>query len=146
MGLGRMVRGGSTSGIRTITASRCARSREARAALPFTITDPAATSRAAAVLERCSWSATKRSSRSVTGALTEKAISGTRGPERSAGRCRLGRGTARVLAPERQGERDGTTAHRDIRHVERSEEHTSELQSQSNLVCRRLLEKKKTSR
>src|SRR2546430_11846505 len=28
----------------------------------------------------------------------------------------------------------------------RSEEHTSELQSQSNLVCRLLLEKKKTSR
>src|SRR2546430_8679609 len=30
--------------------------------------------------------------------------------------------------------------------AERSEEHTSELQSQSNLVCRLLLEKKKTSR
>src|SRR2546430_13430454 len=29
-------------------------------------------------------------------------------------------------------------------HVHRSEEHTSELQSQSNLVCRLLLEKKKT--
>src|SRR2546427_7995765 len=29
--------------------------------------------------------------------------------------------------------------------VERSEEHTSELQSQSNLVCRLLLEKKKTA-
>src|SRR2546430_12345133 len=29
-------------------------------------------------------------------------------------------------------------------HVVRSEEHTSELQSQSNLVCRLLLEKKKT--
>src|SRR2546430_3269965 len=28
----------------------------------------------------------------------------------------------------------------------RSEEHTSELQSQSNLVCRLLLEKKKTAR
>src|SRR2546430_4511161 len=28
--------------------------------------------------------------------------------------------------------------------IERSEEHTSELQSQSNLVCRLLLEKKKT--
>src|SRR2546427_2096948 len=31
------------------------------------------------------------------------------------------------------------------REQERSEEHTSELQSQSNLVCRLLLEKKKTS-
>src|SRR2546427_8698629 len=30
-------------------------------------------------------------------------------------------------------------------HASRSEEHTSELQSQSNLVCRLLLEKKKTS-
>src|SRR2546430_6116394 len=32
-----------------------------------------------------------------------------------------------------------------VRHVARSEEHTSELQSQSNLVCRLLLEKKKES-
>src|SRR2546430_7576770 len=32
------------------------------------------------------------------------------------------------------------------RHVARSEEHTSELQSQSNLVCRLLLEKKTTER
>src|SRR2546430_13677755 len=31
----------------------------------------------------------------------------------------------------------------DVRLLERSEEHTSELQSQSNLVCRLLLEKKK---
>src|SRR2546427_3184013 len=31
-------------------------------------------------------------------------------------------------------------------HVLRSEEHTSELQSQSNLVCRLLLEKKKRKR
>src|SRR5438270_5362841 len=30
--------------------------------------------------------------------------------------------------------------------AERSEEHTSELQSQSNLVCRLLLEKKKTKK
>src|SRR5256886_5811748 len=31
------------------------------------------------------------------------------------------------------------------RNAQRSEEHTSELQSQSNLVCRLLLEKKKTN-
>src|SRR2546430_5158030 len=39
----------------------------------------------------------------------------------------------------------GTRVRRAIRaiHVGRSEEHTSELQSQSNLVCRLLLEKKK---
>src|SRR2546430_11397151 len=34
-------------------------------------------------------------------------------------------------------------AQEDVPHVVRSEEHTSELQSQSNLVCRLLLEKKK---
>src|SRR3989475_12672368 len=33
-----------------------------------------------------------------------------------------------------------------LEHLERSEEHTSELQSQSNLVCRLLLEKKKKTR
>src|SRR5688572_32460151 len=35
------------------------------------------------------------------------------------------------------------TAYDSISNVTRSEEHTSELQSQSNLVCRLLLEKKK---
>src|SRR2546430_12327162 len=42
---------------------------------------------------------------------------------------------------------DGRADHRDGDHCQRergrSEEHTSELQSQSNLVCRLLLEKKK---
>src|SRR2546427_118349 len=37
----------------------------------------------------------------------------------------------------------GQPPDRDRRHLGRSEEHTSELQSQSNLVCRLLLEKKK---
>src|SRR2546430_3613340 len=37
----------------------------------------------------------------------------------------------------------GVKATFDAAHVGRSEEHTSELQSQSNLVCRLLLEKKK---
>src|SRR2546430_6657255 len=40
--------------------------------------------------------------------------------------------------PERRGQRHGG-----CQRPERSEEHTSELQSQSNLVCRLLLEKKK---
>src|SRR5438132_10415534 len=35
---------------------------------------------------------------------------------------------------------------RRLRHVPRSEEHTSELQSHSDLVCRLLLEKKKKKR
>src|SRR2546430_12008556 len=38
---------------------------------------------------------------------------------------------------------DGCTNEKQRKHVQRSEEHTSELQSQSNLVCRLLLEKKK---
>src|SRR2546430_13409789 len=41
--------------------------------------------------------------------------------------------------------RAGRNAGRDRRARARSEEHTSELQSQSNLVCRLLLEKKKNS-
>src|SRR5258706_5279490 len=37
-------------------------------------------------------------------------------------------------------------AHQQLRHYVRSEEHTSELQSLTNLVCRLLLEKKKIIR
>src|SRR5688572_31120304 len=49
----------------------------------------------------------------------------------------------RSLVPVRDGHADDV--HGDDRHPDpdRSEEHTSELQSQSNLVCRLLLEKKK---
>src|SRR2546430_9424346 len=44
-------------------------------------------------------------------------------------------------------EREIDAAHRqsDVRQDQRSEEHTSELQSQSNLVCRLLLEKTKNT-
>src|SRR2546427_4338876 len=45
--------------------------------------------------------------------------------------------TARALRPATRPARISPAA------LERSEEHTSELQSQSNLVCRLLLEKKK---
>src|SRR6266567_8295800 len=47
----------------------------------------------------------------------------------------------------RRGRRTGSTTHRRPRSSRgrRSEEHTSELQSQSNLVCRLLLEKKNTA-
>src|SRR5688572_31973715 len=51
---------------------------------------------------------------------------------------RAHRAPRRALIP---GPRRRRTAGR--RHSARSEEHTSELQSQSNLVCRLLLEKKK---
>src|SRR5688572_32455410 len=50
-----------------------------------------------------------------------------------------------VLAPTRlaAGSRKLTAARLTVCRSSRSEEHTSELQSQSNLVCRLLLEKKK---
>src|SRR2546430_8310989 len=41
---------------------------------------------------------------------------------------------------------NGTAVHHHLSRCFRSEEHTSELQSQSNLVCRLLLEKKKKNR
>src|SRR2546430_12550569 len=60
-----------------------------------------------------------------------------------------------IHAPERRGLRqharrilEGCSADKLFRlqrRLRRSEEHTSELQSQSNLVCRLLLEKKKMS-
>src|SRR5688572_31102652 len=53
---------------------------------------------------------------------------------------RLAYWTSATRASRAQLERDRETPKPDRR---RSEEHTSELQSQSNLVCRLLLEKKK---
>src|SRR2546430_2872304 len=47
-----------------------------------------------------------------------------------------------LLRRERNGREDGDYGMKEP-HASRSEEHTSELQSQSNLVCRLLLEKKK---
>src|SRR5438876_8693470 len=41
---------------------------------------------------------------------------------------------------------DGATGERELKTYERSEEHTSELQSPVHLVCRLLLEKKKTKK
>src|SRR3712207_7574264 len=55
-------------------------------------------------------------------------------------RSGCGRQQPRHLAQARAGEQIGTPRHR------RSEEHTSELQSRQYLVCRLLLEKKKTTR
>src|SRR2546430_12991166 len=48
----------------------------------------------------------------------------------------------RLTLPERNSQANLVEA----MHMLRSEEHTSELQSQSNLVCRLLLEKKKNKR
>src|SRR5438034_2783404 len=50
------------------------------------------------------------------------------------------------IATERIGELTETRAKREHRSSQRSEEHTSELQSHSDLVCRLLLEKKKKKR
>src|SRR5436309_8654943 len=58
----------------------------------------------------------------------------------------LGRSRRVRLAPGRQSARRlgarGRADARDVPAPERSEEHTSELQSRENLVCRLLLEKK----
>src|SRR5688572_32228740 len=51
-------------------------------------------------------------------------------------------GTAEIQAVFRARQVDGHWRLSEIRTGQRSEEHTSELQSQSNLVCRLLLEKK----
>src|SRR2546428_9393802 len=60
-------------------------------------------------------------------------------PTLAAGRAGLGAGNRsrnRAASDRRRGDHASAT---------RSEEHTSELQSRSDLVCRLLLEKKKTS-
>src|SRR2546430_7704756 len=58
-----------------------------------------------------------------------------------------GRGAARAREGPGRPLSDHRTVRRSVEHAvgrdRRSEEHTSELQSQSNLVCRLLLEKKK---
>src|SRR2546430_9597525 len=58
--------------------------------------------------------------------------------------ARLARRLARARRAHRLGDDDTRHARALVEKVaQRSEEHTSELQSQSNLVCRLLLEKKK---
>src|SRR2546427_6550657 len=57
-----------------------------------------------------------------------------------------GAGQAEPRRPKRMVPHDASGDGVDPHEAVRSEEHTSELQSQSNLVCRLLLEKKKVSR
>src|SRR2546430_13196074 len=65
------------------------------------------------------------------------------GHQRSAGNCQAGSTPARAWRSTRLvGKRLSRSS---FWVAFRSEEHTSELQSQSNLVCRLLLEKKKTA-
>src|SRR2546430_12636030 len=54
-------------------------------------------------------------------------------------------GVLGINAPSAAGIGQRTAHQFGIQPIARSEEHTSELQSQSNLVCRLLLEKKKSS-
>src|SRR5256885_17146040 len=57
--------------------------------------------------------------------------------------CPVGRGLGRHQRLRLRGDRDRDALQTDRQAVRRSEEHTSELQSPCNLVCRLLLEKKK---
>src|SRR2546430_6988917 len=66
-------------------------------------------------------------------------LQGTRDP--LLGSCRRDSASGRGFSAGRAG--DAFRTERDHTRLYRSEEHTSELQSQSNLVCRLLLEKKK---
>src|SRR3712207_8116951 len=54
-------------------------------------------------------------------------------------------GTDRVIVQPAESPHGRKLHHRAGRHPERSEEHTSELQSRQYLVCRLLLEKKNTA-
>src|SRR2546430_9721975 len=55
--------------------------------------------------------------------------------------------SSKLFASQSSASRPRCTRHRNaLPSAKRSEEHTSELQSQSNLVCRLLLEKKKQQR
>src|SRR3712207_7963994 len=67
---------------------------------------------------------------------------GGQAPRPVGGRSGGGRGGRGAEAPPRW---DGRAARIQARQPLRSEEHTSELQSRQYLVCRLLLEKKKTS-
>src|SRR2546430_4241243 len=80
----------------------------------------------------------------VEGREPEKIVDLTLEPTRRE-RSRRERGEPRVVGRDRD-EHDGERREgRGRERVDRSEEHTSELQSQSNLVCRLLLEKKKSN-
>src|SRR5690349_23304254 len=63
-------------------------------------------------------------------------------------RLLLGYGLTQPVERDRQRHDGETRLHRlaDLQRAQRSEEHTSELQSRRDLVCRLLLEKKKKKR
>ena len=55
-------------------------------------------------------------------------------------------GDVLAVGPGRRSEQTGELVPMDVAEGDRSEEHTSELQSLVNLVCRLLLEKKKKTK
>src|SRR5690606_42136901 len=63
--------------------------------------------------------------------------------ERSPRRRGSARGSRRARVGRARHRRDSGRTENGVRRSDRSEEHTSELQSRENLVCRLLLEKKK---
>src|SRR5256885_17165118 len=67
------------------------------------------------------------------------------GPHARRGSGRLPPRVADAVLPHRQSRCAKAGGHAQEHLLRRSEEHTSELQSPCNLVCRLLLEKKKTS-
>src|SRR3712207_6946242 len=86
----------------------------------------------------------RRPPRSTLFPYTTLFRSGAAGRRRARGYCRLGAG---ALAHLRGGPRAHVDVTRAVRErEERSEEHTSELQSRQYLVCRLLLEKKKKTK
>src|SRR2546430_12778705 len=70
----------------------------------------------------------------------------SQGQHRRAGRSQRPHGGDRALLRDFSGRRNKSDAAVQGLPVRRSEEHTSELQSQSNLVCRLLLEKKNNTK
>src|SRR3712207_7440090 len=77
---------------------------------------------------------------SLDGANTAEPLRGVAGPGTAP---RLTRCSATATSPTTQGGRRNPRCRSRASHCERSEEHTSELQSRQYLVCRLLLEKKK---
>src|SRR5438445_947622 len=95
---GEYVRGGASGGSSTLTSAPRSSSAEARRRRPAAVTRLSAMRRAAWVRERASWSARKRSRRSVAGTATQKTI---REGARVAARvtARPSRPPSRVRAP-----------------------------------------------
>src|SRR5256886_13035407 len=97
--------------------------------------------------------AAQRPSGEIATPPTRLAENASSGVQRASGACTLGMrrraqkaaGTRLQSRPQRVACHGIHDTDRRLARRSRSEEHTSELQSQSNLVCRLLLEKKKKS-